>query len=70
MRFPSPNDPYHLSTRARRDPARHDPHARVVAVRRAFPAATPAPSIGSQTPAYAPVLIAPPNANKRIARRT
>jgi hypothetical protein len=36
MRFPSRNDWYHLSTRARRDPARQDAQARVAAVRRAF----------------------------------
>jgi hypothetical protein len=36
MRFPGRNDPYHLSTRARRHPARQDAQARVVAVRRAF----------------------------------
>ena len=36
MRFPSRNDPYDLSTRARRHPARQDAQARVVAVRRAF----------------------------------
>ena len=36
MRFPGRNDPYDLSTRARRHPARRDAQARVVAVRRAF----------------------------------
>jgi hypothetical protein len=36
MRFPSRSDPDHLSTRARRHPARQDAQARVVAVRRAF----------------------------------
>jgi hypothetical protein len=36
MRFPSRNDPYHLSTRARRHPARQDSQARVVAIHRAF----------------------------------
>jgi hypothetical protein len=35
-RFPGRNDPNHLSTRARRHPARQDAQARVVAVRRAF----------------------------------
>jgi hypothetical protein len=36
MRFPGRNDPYHISTRARRHPARQDAQDRVVAVRRAF----------------------------------
>jgi hypothetical protein len=36
VRFPGRNDSYHLSTRARRHPARQDAEARVVAVRRAF----------------------------------
>jgi hypothetical protein len=35
-----------------------------------FAAAAPTPSVGAQTPAYAPFLIAPPNANARIERRT
>ena len=33
MRFPGRKDPYHLSTRARRHPARQDAQARVVALR-------------------------------------
>ena len=70
MRFPGRNDPYDLSTRARRHPASKTPKPALSLSAARSVAATPTPSIGAQTPGYAPFLDAPPSANKRITRRT
>ena len=70
MRFQGRNDPYDLSTRARRHPARRDAQARVVAVRRAFRRGDTDALDWRSDARLRAILIAPPNANRRIAGRT
>jgi hypothetical protein len=71
-RFPGRNAPYHLSTRARRHPARQDAQAPVVAVRRAFSCGD-TNALDWRSDARLRAILdraAQREPNKRIARRT